>query len=717
MNTSRKTGRTGKQWSIACLLVLFFASVVPANTYAAETSVITQQWEKTKAFYQQSELLADDWGSIHRLYAGLPVDEAYLQTVNTKISEGALPKKPTSVALTIVGLSAAGVNAEQFVDVNYVNQLLSMEKSSLSAGTNEAAWTLLALDSGSYTADDTVTRDWLISTLLEMQQTDGTWPGFQPDMTTMAMTALAPYNTSDHPDIQMAINKAASAFEGTIPDNSNSIAQLIIALSANGMDANATPFTDDKSTSLVDALLSYALEDGSFYWNAEQTESNAFATKDAFHALLAYVTYQKEGKGQIYNDLLQKRNNLDQPESGNQITDEPTTTAPDEKSVNIKLTVSSNAKQLASENVEASTPLQGLKKVLEQNDIPFTIQDTEFGPYLSGIAGLEAGTIDANAGWQFAITRDGKTSLPGAAANAPELLEAGDGIHFFYGGFGVGPASDASATIIGPSTIAVAVEKAVTTYDSSYNASITYVPASDVTVSFGGATATTNAHGIAVLNNVTDGADVIKIDDYQADSLPSIVPSTIPIQLDGMVVDELWVDAYAKASVKKAIENEWMRTQEVTGAFLPDMSLTRAEVIQLLIQHLPHKPSNSTPLFADVTTSSPFADSIHAAHEAGWIKGEEDGNFHPNEEVTRQELSLILARALQLPATEVDGSFNDETTIWPEARPAVYALHSAGIFKGTGSLFLPSENVTREMAAVILDRLHTFNESSHANAS
>lgn len=87
-------------------------------------------------------------------------------------------------------------------------------------------------------------------------------------------------------------------------------------------------------------------------------------------------------------------------------------------------------------------------------------------------------------------------------------------------------------------------------------------------------------------------------------------------------------------------------------------------------------------------------EAISELSEKGYVQGDENGNFNPDNNITRAETVSILARILQLETTEYSGVFLDvPENSW--YRPSVEAAQRAGIVDGDGGRFAPEAHVTR----------------------
>ncbi|WP_025027914.1 serine hydrolase [Caldalkalibacillus mannanilyticus] len=81
--------------------------------------------------------------------------------------------------------------------------------------------------------------------------------------------------------------------------------------------------------------------------------------------------------------------------------------------------------------------------------------------------------------------------------------------------------------------------------------------------------------------------------------------------------------------------------------FQPEQPITREEFIGWFIRWAGIAPSKQEPIFAD-TKESPFVEEIQAAYEFGLIEGSDNGQFHPQQTLTRQEATLIVWRMAHL---------------------------------------------------------------------
>ncbi len=166
--------------------------------------------------------------------------------------------------------------------------------------------------------------DGLIGELLSCQKADGGWAVMgsygDADVTAMTVQALAPHYYSRQ-DVRSAVDKAlrllserqlnSGGFMTMGAENSESAAQVVIALSALGIDAQTDPRFIKNGNTPLSAMLSYRCSDGSF---AHTTASNENATMQAFCALTAYLRMCR-GQSSLY---LLDRSGIADPEPARQ---------------------------------------------------------------------------------------------------------------------------------------------------------------------------------------------------------------------------------------------------------------------------------------------------------------------------------------------------------------------------------------------------------------
>ncbi|KTD84722.1 LamG-like jellyroll fold domain-containing protein [Paenibacillus etheri] len=114
-------------------------------------------------------------------------------------------------------------------------------------------------------------------------------------------------------------------------------------------------------------------------------------------------------------------------------------------------------------------------------------------------------------------------------------------------------------------------------------------------------------------------------------------------------------------------------------------------------------PEPGTPIFTDIGKHAWAEEAIQALAKLGIIKGTSATTFEPGKEITRADFVTLLVRALGLKA-DISGNFQDvvQGDYYYEALGIVKAL---GIAKGTGDgMFNPKEKISRQDMMVLVVR-------------
>ncbi len=164
-----------------------------------------------------------------------------------------------------------------------------------------------------------------------------------------------------------------------------------------------------------------------------------------------------------------------------------------------------------------------------------------------------------------------------------------------------------------------------------------------------------------------------------------------------------WAANYIELAATKGIVNGYP-----DGMFKPNNSITRAEFTIMLIGALKPDITGEALVFNDAEHIGEWAkQSVGQAVGLGIITGYADGNFRPGAQISRAEMAVMIARALQLPtASSTSTDFADDEDIPNWAKGRVEALRERGIITGrNGNRFAANETATRAEAAVMLLRM------------
>ncbi|MCM1276213.1 MAG: hypothetical protein NC299_12770, partial [Lachnospiraceae bacterium] len=154
-----------------------------------------------------------EWAVIGAARSGLAVPEEYYENVVAYVREHADENgrlhyaKSTDNSRVILALTALGRDVTDVGGVDLLHALSDIDYVQRQ-GINGSIWALIALDSRGYDALPT-TREELVGAILNAQLPDGGWnlsgTSADPDVTAMALTALAPYYAEERAAVDAAL--------------------------------------------------------------------------------------------------------------------------------------------------------------------------------------------------------------------------------------------------------------------------------------------------------------------------------------------------------------------------------------------------------------------------------------------------------------------------------------------------------------------------------
>jgi len=313
--------KRSKHWLAALLAALLIAAPLALPVFAqtpaeAKTQVLgyIAGSVKTPAFGSEWFVLAQARGGIKNApyYKDYYTRaESYVKSMansSAKLSD----RYSTENSRLILAVSSIGKNAADVGGFDLTAPLSDLEWLK-KQGVNGPVYALLALDSGNYGTAQM--RETLRTYILSQEMSSGGWSfsGYaaDADMTSMALQALAGYR--DKTGVAEAVGRAVTFLSGLQlangsfgfeedGTNAESTAQVIIALSALGID----PVTDARFVKAggnpLSALLAYQLANGGFKHKPADAAANPIATDQAARALVAYDRFIK-GERFLYANM------------------------------------------------------------------------------------------------------------------------------------------------------------------------------------------------------------------------------------------------------------------------------------------------------------------------------------------------------------------------------------------------------------------------------
>jgi hypothetical protein len=181
--------------------------------------------------------------------------------------------------------------------------------------------------------------------------------------------------------------------------------------------------------------------------------------------------------------------------------------------------------------------------------------------------------------------------------------------------------------------------------------------------------------------------------------------SSVPVQL--IDISNHWGKEHIEVLVKSGIINGY-----TDNTFRPDNSITRAEFAKILVNAF-GLTSTKRVTFSDVKDSDWYSESVSALVENEIALGMGNGYFGANNNITRQDMAVMLYKVMQKKNINIEKirefpTFNDAEEISEYARNAVKATYTCAVFNGMGDgYFQPNGQAARGQVAAVVDRILT----------
>ena len=134
--------------------------------------------------------------------------------------------------------------------------------------------------------------------------------------------------------------------------------------------------------------------------------------------------------------------------------------------------------------------------------------------------------------------------------------------------------------------------------------------------------------------------------------------------------------------------------------YCPDDSVTRGQMATFISRALDLEPAGIN--WFDDDNGTTHEDGINALAEAGITTGCDNGMYCPNDFITREHMAAFIANAFDLPESG-DNAFDD--VIDNQHAPAIHAMAAAGITSGCrNGNYCPDDPVSRAQMASFLIR-------------
>ncbi|MEC0265299.1 S-layer homology domain-containing protein [Paenibacillus anseongense] len=150
-------------------------------------------------------------------------------------------------------------------------------------------------------------------------------------------------------------------------------------------------------------------------------------------------------------------------------------------------------------------------------------------------------------------------------------------------------------------------------------------------------------------------------------------------------------------------------------SYTPEMQVTRAQFVAMLVRGLGLSTETLPAVFTDVAATQWYASKVGTAAKYGLVQGVSEGLFNPDEHITREQMVVILMKAVALvqgtAKTDVKATtqFADQDQLSDYARSALSEAVGKGLVHGkTETTFAPQDIATRAEAAVMIKQVLQF---------
>ncbi len=609
----------------------------------------------------------------------------------------------------IICLTALGIDAEKLYTVNS-NEPISAVEGLNSVSHSSSVWyapyTMAAYNQNNYSGTEELEKD-LIDAVLENQGEDGSWDEWgSVQSTSNVIAGLSFYRGTDE-NIDKAIENAVDylhkvqnsdgRFDDGYGPDANVAAMAVIGLCAAGVN----PDTDDRfvkdGVSALDGLLSFALTDNSGFGYNDNSSVNAYATEQAFRALIAAKQVMKTGKAFNIYDFSHNSDSLTPGRAtGSGSETKPDNPPAENDDITVDVTIRPDVGYWMKNKYvtvdEGATVYHAFIKALEGSGI--TQEGAESG-YVSSMTyqGRTLGefTLGENDGWLYKVNGE----LPDVGLASYEI-EDGDSILWYYtedwtkdssAGAGyradIGEKNQEAADKVGDlihkiGTITKDSGEAIKAAREAYDA--------------------LTKEQKELVKNYEELLQAEEAFEALLAALEKEAPQA-EIKFTDVAEDDYYYDA-----VQWAVANG-ISAGVTEDAFGPEWTCSRGQLATFLwrVAGSP-APETKTVPYMDVAEESYYYDAILWAMENDIAKGTDGISFSPEMTVTRAQAVTFLWRALGSPAPSGKVSFGDvpETAYYHDA--VLWAAEN-GITSGTGEgMFSPDASCQRGQIVTFLYR-------------
>ena len=168
-------------------------------------------------------------------------------------------------------------------------------------------------------------------------------------------------------------------------------------------------------------------------------------------------------------------------------------------------------------------------------------------------------------------------------------------------------------------------------------------------------------------------------------------------------------DDWSTPALTAAIENDLLAGSD--GLILPKDNLTRAQMATIIVRAFNASTKASLEDYSDVPSDKWYYEYMQKAVAMGVFTGDGSGLLTPEENITREQVFIVLARAFRLADGDVSelDKFSDADSVSSWAKNYTAALVSKGFVNGSDGMLNPKNNITRaEFAQIMYNMIKTY---------
>jgi len=204
------------------------------------------------------------------------------------------------------------------------------------------------------------------------------------------------------------------------------------------------------------------------------------------------------------------------------------------------------------------------------------------------------------------------------------------------------------------------------------------------------------------------GGDTPSTDEPEPEN-PSDNPSVTPGADDGKKFVDLGAHTWAEDAIYELVEAGVINGTSA-NTYSPAKNITRADFATLAVRLFKFEGEAET--FADVPSDKYYAEPVGIAKANGIVNGVSDTEFAPMKEISREDMMVMLYRALKAAGIELEATVelnhSDFDEVSDYAKEAVEALIKSGLIAGSNGKINPKGKATRAEVAVVLSRIYAL---------